>query len=697
MPTIEPEMNASPATFALSKALEQHDARTAMQLLRRHAKSLPHTVWESVWSLIAEGPSPLPAEGLYQRLDTVCEQLWELMLMHATLFPTRSIPKRMHHRLVYLLLKRAERIDTHVSDLERPKQRPRQVDQLFRLANEPCTLDGELLGRLLFRLARLQAVDCIRPLLLRYSACKDKPVDPVAAGQPFAAVISEALEWYRSMKAPEALLLAWEALRCAFTEQLPIKHVLVQQLLSASGPAYVQLCLPQDRPPAVNASDRLATYILDTCHTRPHYLHQRAAVVLCKTNDPRAALQLLDTPDTEMPFDIYAAAITSLTWMARAHIVPDTALFLAWQVMQAMHHAGMEADEQMFGEWIRALQHIQHERKMPHATSISSDVIQALRDRAPSCVPPWTSYVVSLSQYVLARQEEHVLRWDHLVLLFGQLVRLRHFPLCQSLYDYARQRHSHALPFRSASAFSWLFSQAYQHHGDMTWAVRLYHDWLATGHDLPESQFVPFLRACLQHDMPSMMRVVVRDACDMGVVPRATVAQHVARALFLEGHLEAGLAILDDLLSDAPSSMPRDESLPPALPSLAMYAIGLYEASCVGFGAQEVERSRLFQLFDEFRLVLAHTYAKGDVALPIMDRAYYGAIRLHLQALGHEAKAECCPTTDTEACVMSLRDAWAEWQDMAGPQWGATLSATEMHALSHAIQTYIPMCRAHQP
>lgn len=692
MPVLEPEVASSSATLAITHALEQHDSTTAMQLLRRNAKFLPHAVWTSLWTLIAEGPSPLPPEGLYERLDTVCEQLLELLRMHAYLFSTRAIPKRMHHRLVYLLLKRAERIDYFVPVDERPAQRRRQAEQLLRVANDPCALDGDLLGRLLFRLARLQAVDLLGPILLHYSACTDKPADPVAAAQPFSAVISEALEWYRSTKNPEALHLSWKALRSAFAQQLPIKHVLVQQLLTCSGPAHTRLCIP-DLPQTLDVSDELASSILDTCRLHPHYMHQRAAVVLCKSSDPRAALHLLDTYDADIPFDVYAATITALTWIARARIVPDTALFLAWRVMDAMQHAGMEADEQMYSEWIRALQVVQNERMAPHPLSVPDAVVQALRDRAPPSVPSWTSYVTSLTQQILARQGEHVLRWEHLVLLFRLHARLRHFSFCQSLYEYARESHSESLPFHSTSTFAWLLSQACQRHGDMRWAVRLYHDWLATGRSLPESQLETFLRACLSHGMPSMVRVVVRDACEMEAVPRPILASHVARALFLEGHLEAGLALLADLLTDAPSTIPRDESLPPALPPLAMYAIGLYEASRVGFGAKQDDRERLFQLFDEFRLVLAHAYAKEDVPGKIMDLAYYGAIRIHLQALGREASSgpsDHAGTDDNDTCVASLRDAWAEWRDLAGPLCGATLSATEFHSLVLSIGTYIP-------
>ncbi|CCU97788.1 unnamed protein product [Malassezia sympodialis ATCC 42132] len=592
-PVLEFETSSSSATPVMIHALEQHDSVTAMELLRRHAKVLPHTVWASLWSLVAEGPSSLPAEGLYQRLDT-----------NVSIIP-------------------------------------------FQKLNDQRGVANRL------------SSFCI--------ACKDKPSDPVGAGQPYSAVISEALEWYRSSKMPEALFLAWEALRSAFSEKLPIKHVLVQQLLGSSGPAHVQLCIPH-LPRTLDGSDALAAHILDTCRLRPRYMHQRAVVVLCKMSDPRAALQLLDTHDTDIPFDVYAATITSLTWIARARIIPHTALFLAWRVMEDMQQVGMEADEQMYGEWIRALQVMQNGRIAPHPLCIPDAVIQALHDRAPSSMPPWTNYMSSLTQQILSRQDEHVLRWDHL-------------------------DQTEALPFRSASTFAWLLSHACQHQGDLRWAVRLYHDWLATGRSLPESQLEPFLRACLSHGMPSMVRVVVRDACEIGAVPRSTVASHAARALFLEGYLEAGLALLADLLTDAPTTTPRDESLPPTLPPLAMYAIGLYEASGVGYGTKRGDRARLFDFFDEFRLVLAHTYAKGNVPANIVDFAYYGVIRLHLQALGHEASSwpsDLVDSAEKDACVASLCNTWVEWQDMAGPQYGSTLSATEVNSLILSIRAYIP-------
>lgn len=622
--------------------------------------------------------------------------------MHTDLFPTRSIPGRMHHRLVYLMLKRAERIDTHVPQEKRQSHRDHQVAQLVHLARDSDALDGELLGRLLFRLARLEAVRDLGPLLRRYMACKDKSNDPVAAGQPLAAVISEALEWHQRVQTSEALLLAWEALRAAFAEQLPIKHVLVQRLLGCSDPVCIQLCIPNASSlRSLDTSDTLASYILETCRLRPSYMHERAAVVLCKKNDPRAALELLDTPQTEHPFDLYAASITSLTWMARAHLSPAIMLFLAWRVLEAMQCAGMEADEQMYGEWIRALQALYNERTVPPPLVVSEPVLQTLRDRAPTTVPPWTSYVVSLARHILARHDEQVLRWDHLVLLFRMLAHQRHFSLCQSLYDYARKHYTDGLPFRSESTFAWLLSQACLHHEHMEWAVRLYYDWLAAGRSLPESVLVPFLRACLSRGIPSMVHVVVRDACEMETVPRAVVASHATRALFCEGHLEAGLTLLADLLTEAPSGMPRDGALPPALPPLAMYATGLYEASCVGrYGLRRDDRRRLFALLDEFRLVLAHTCAKEHVSMHVMDRAYYGAVRLHWQALGQEAgsaePSDLTSAEDKEACMASLRDTWDEWHDMTGPQCGATLTTAERSSLP-SIEAYIPMCRAHQP
>ena len=93
------EADEGETTRSFMTALENQDIDACLAMLRAHTPAYP--LWLSLWTLVAEGPNPIPASGLYERLDTVCWHLCELYRFHQSAYPTRSIPPQMRQRLVY--------------------------------------------------------------------------------------------------------------------------------------------------------------------------------------------------------------------------------------------------------------------------------------------------------------------------------------------------------------------------------------------------------------------------------------------------------------------------------------------------------------------------------------------------------------------------------------------------------------------
>lgn len=693
-------------THALAAALERHDVHACFVVLRAHVPALlPYPLWLSLWTLVAEGPSPIPTHGLYERLDKVCEQLYELYTFHQTAYPTRSIPSRMHQRFVYLILKRAERIEFVHEGAKRDLEWARQSSLLVRIAGDFKLLDGDLAGRVVFRLARMRAFKLLVPCLNAYIAHPSPPRDPIAAGQPLAAVLDEALQWCESTSADQAAALALgiEALRLAFVRNWPIKHTLVQRLLFLAGSDLARVCLEQAKPTpslpsactcSLTSSNDLA-HLLREVHTlRPQYMHERAAVVLCRLGDPCAALDILATHPTP-PFDVYAAAMSALTWMVRSHVSPYAALALAIQTGEALSRAGMHADEQMYGELIRAFQSIAAIRSSTLLTT-RSDVEKRTTNRDVQ----WSTHLSAFTSAILARQDVPVIRVDHLALLLRLHIKCRQFKLARQLYEQMRLHYSDVLPCSVPSLFGWLFMHAYTRPSTVSFAMCMYQDWLAFGNALPSAHIEPYIRALLSYGMASMAHRVIRDQSTTEV-PRTALASYVVRAYLANGHFEAAIAWATDLLA-APTShgMKMNDAAYHPVPSLDLYAVCLYETCRFShYGADSNARAHLHALFGEFQLGLAHAIAAGDVCMDTVTRAYYGMLRIEMQALGvdeQSAGPSLLNADEQQAAWDRIHALWHEWHGLTESFHGEQSSIYgDMDALYVTVQ-HVPRPSAAQ-
>ena len=666
-------------TSSFLTALEKQDIPACLAMLRTHTPTYP--LWLSLWTLVAEGPNPIPASGLYDRLDMVCVHLCELYYFHRSAYPTRSIPPQMRQRLVYLLLKRAERIDaTFVADA-RTRQQRAQASILLDVAGDLHTLDGELAGRLVFRLARMQALDVLGPCLTAYMTHEAPPQDVVSAAQPLAAILDEALAWHERTGQEAALTLGIEAIRLAFLRSWPIKHTLVQRWLRQAGPTLTRLCLaPPSTPrlPLAYTACPLDVLVRDVHALQPQYMHERAAVVLCRMNDARAALKLVEMRRPSIPFDVYAAAISALTWMVRTHISPRAALSLALRTFEALYEAGMHADEQMYGELVRAFESRLH--------SSPSETCAWVEELADDDIP-WTTLLASWTRHMIAHHDVPLVRADHLGRLLRLHIRCRQGWQSRQLYEQMREHHALMLPCMSPAQFGWLFMQSYSRPTSLSFAMRLYQDWCASGCALPQAHIEPYLRSLLAYGMASMVHRVV---CDQrAYVPLPTLASYVLRAHLTHGYYEAAFAWASDLLHTPEEVAHWVDTSHPPVPSLMYYALCFYETSQYPqYALDEQARRRLDALFDEFQLGLAHAIASSSVCMDTISQAYYGMLRVTMQVLGPDSSsAERLPLPDRQAAWDRFHTLWYEWQDLnrsLGPT--ATSLQGDLDALYARIQ-----------
>ena len=650
------EADEGETTRAFMTALENQDIDACLAMLRAHTPTYP--LWLSLWTLVAEGPNPIPASGLYERLDTVCWHLCELYRFHQSAYPTRSIPPQMRQRLVYLLLKRAERIDATFVAEARTQQRRAQASILLDVAGDLHTLDGELAGRLVFRLARMQAMDALGPYLTAYMTHDAPPQDMVSAAQPLAAVLDEALAWHERTGQEAALILGVEAIRLAFLRSWPIKHTLVQRWLRQAGPTLTRLCLaPPSIPrlPLAYTARPLDELVRDVHALQPQYMHERAAVVLCRMNDARAALDLVETRRPRIPFDVYASAISALTWMVRTHVSPQAALSLALRTFKALYEAGMHADEQMYGELVRAFESRMHSRPAETRTWVEARVGEHI---------PWTTLLASWTRHMIAHHDVPLVRADHLSRLLRLHIRCRHGWLSRQLYEQMREHHASMLPCTSPTLFGWLFMQSYSRPTSLSFAMRLYQDWCASGRALPQAHIEPYLRSLLAYGMASMVQRVVSD--QRAYVPLPTLASYVVRAHLAHGHDEAAFAWASDLLNTPEEAVDWDDTSHPPVPSLTYYAVCFYETSRYPqYALDPHARQRLDALFSEFQLGLAHAIASSCVCMDTISRAYYGMLCVTLQVLGADGPpADPLPLPDRQAAWDRIHTLWHEWHDL---------------------------------
>lgn len=656
-----PESEARvPAINALVRAIKAHNIPAAMSQLRADAPPPPYAVWQSLWSLVAEGPSPEPVPSLYQRLDTVCEHLTALAQYHARWYPARSIPAMQRQRYLYLLLKRAERLPTQPLAAEALHgEYQRHARALTDAAGDGHWLDGELLGRLVFRLAHIHAWDATRTYLEAYAAHLDRPADLVAAGQPLAAVMSAASHARDASRREDVLALGWHALTLAFTLHLPVKyvhvHALIAQLSVDETHAWIGSWAsvpPASQPP-------LEQQVRRACAVRPAYVYERAAVVQCGRSDPRMALRWIDTED-QVSFDVYGAAVTSLTWWARARFAPSVALHLLLRVLQRLDAAHLAPDEQMYSELTRALDSTVGARPPSlKARRVNEACLRDLEARVPAPDPDAAHHLLRhVTQLVLQGADEHAVRRPHLKLLLRMHVRLRHFALSEQLYQSLRRHYGSVPPRLSDATFTWLWTEAYTRVNSMAFAVQLYQDRVALGLPMPAALVEPFLTTLVQQGRAAMAQRVMRDLQASGAPPEQ-VAACMVRAYTAHGLLEPALAAAAALLPTPPAYLMAEPDVTPAHPPLSYYAVCLYQAAqqerCRSDPAM---RRRLLGLLDEFRLALAHAWVAQEDVAPFLVPAYCGALQLLLHAAHydhHELAALDALWTEWLACVAEIR------------------------------------------
>ena len=650
----------------MAEALARHDEDACWQLVQAYRESdtpMPYSLWHGVWLLIAQGPAPAPLADLYARLDRICERLGVLHKMHAQLFPEHDMPRILFARYVYLLLKRAERLD-HAPAAEQAALRAERLRQARILHDAVrdayAPLDTLLLGRVIYRLARLGLAAETAPLLDAFLARPDVAADAASAAQPLNAIAAACTGALGPGRVPGDLLkLATDAVRLAYERHFPIRGALVQTLLLRLGAERVEALLRAcraervDAPPHVDLAD-WGTLLRRLAQTRPTYLAERCAVMLCRVGRPTPALGLIRSR-AELPYDVYAAAISSLSWIARERRPGhDAAMQLALEVLEALHtheNADYGPDQQMYGELIRGL-----EATMGSGAAAAPDTALAALVAHP---PDWPAELYALTAQILSRmyaQDVPLLLFAHHARLLAMNIQAEQFMPSRRLYEQARLQFPTQLPLahRSGALLSrplvWLFTQAAQRPGQLSFAVRLYHDAMSFGYVLPRHAVVLFVRALLAGGMPTVAQRTVLDVSMADYIPRASLAPGVLRAFFHAGHLEPALGLAETIYG--PTSMPapwEDQSVLRHAP-LAMYGVCLYEASRTKLARHAPSRARLLALFDEFRLALAHALAHpdGDDVMPAVAQAYRGAVVLHLAA--------GTPRAEIESLLDELRD-----------------------------------------
>lgn len=750
-PTLDPAEEA-PQYAPLARALLHGDeprAWTEIEKLRATgaAADIPEHLWHAAWALIAQGPpSPSPADSVYPRLDGVCKRLCELRDLRP------ALTLHNYQRLLYLLLKRAERF------VGPPQDARLHAQLLSNVAgaqpSELAAMDVHLLGRLVFRVARLDALDLALPLLDAYAARSDQLADPRAGAQPYIAVMEACVK-------AQQPVLGVEVLRMAHAQQLSVPWSLVQRLLRL---------LPQDElamlfdmcyahtdaaPAAADPSRKSHSdakgALRALASSSPRYLAQRTAVALCVKNDPRTALRCIaELPSSDVSFDVYATAISALTWIARDHpqTLGSNALLLALRTLDALQRGqggpAYDGDEQLYGELVRAFDAVLGEKLGGQRSPGKAQEGQAPAPNSgaqPDGSPPGRGPLpAGLSEYVqqavsaaevgrvpqlLRKFTSDVLRgmytWNHRVLrlshhetLLYVNVRAGNYMHSKRLYEQARRAFPSVLPWprgTAQDAFRLLIA-ACRRPNQMHFALRVYHDWLAFGHLFPLRVITPLLGALLGAQMPAAAQRVVRDLRDSRWLPQEVLLPTLVNAFLDQGLWDVAVAVAHTASDDTDVALPASatwQEAEPALgdhPPLVVYGTLLYEASRTrARGAPVPPAASIAELFDEFRLALAHGMSTASVEG--MDEAairgaYYGAVRLRLQAAGldggdasssPEERAEhiaaACELLDELAALGVHLDAEARELRML-----AAL-ATARHLEKHGADATLQRCAAH--
>ncbi|PKI85004.1 hypothetical protein MVES1_001070 [Malassezia vespertilionis] len=688
-PLAEPEWPAP--LQALANALERHDEDTCWKLVQQYRgewearDTFPYTLWQSLWLLVAEGPSPLPVVGQYARLDRVCKRLHTLQAFHESLYPRRTLSASMQQRYVYLLLKRAERLglacdaahDPALQTALKEEQRSQAIQILTALLHSHsvshAALDTPLLGRAVFRLAHLGAVRALLLLLNAYAARKDHSTQPGAAVQPFSAIIQACM--YDTHHD-----IGIEALRLAFALRLNMKSTLVQKFLSSLGADQIHTLYAactnaacSEGPMHLDVHASRLTLLTRLAATRPAYFAHRCAVVLCRHDDPSVALRTL-RDDPNAPFDVYGAVITALSWRTRKRAKGAAqALMMAVQTLeslQAHENSEYDTDEQMYGELIRAFAHA------PRHAAKDAIPAELAQFAPPLSAYDWEALLGTFTAHVLARmlaQDVHTLRFAHHALLLSMNLEMRNYMHAKRLYEQIRTHFPSTVPIpeRTEPHFLWLFGQACKNQTQVSFAVRLYHDWSAFGRKFSPRSTASLLRALVDEKRHAAAQHILSDIYAYDAEARAVYAPAILRVYMNAGLPEQAFEIAHRLYAQDcvwPQFYEHAQFEPPPL---RMYAVCIYEASRSRLMASETARAKLLTWFDEFRLALAHTMAQPDAEQDMeaaCTKAYLGVVQMHLYTLGMGTGSGAdVPAVPAHAAALASADATLdELQDLQG-------------------------------
>ncbi|WFD30332.1 hypothetical protein MSPP1_001350 [Malassezia sp. CBS 17886] len=686
------ESSAWPSSLGpLVAALEHHDVDACWAALTSLPPStravLPYVVWRAAWTLVAEGPAVAPMSDLYGRLDAVCERLCTLHALFAQLFPSRGMPIDYHRRLIYLLLKRAERIDAELArsgadTVARAAARARHAEALHDVISRGCgattepltALDTELLGRVVFRLARLRALTHVAPLANAYARRSDGPAGDAARVQPFVALVVASIQEMKRAdegaplpdaeadgeRRSRALLLGLDSVRMAFSLALPLRSTLVHDLLLCGGRSLVYVlaretaeaaAIPhaaaqgpagkwctaaaagaspdgapdqaavrgaQPEPHALPLADRDRSLVSrgDVRAAVRRLVRVRAAYFLY-----RAAVLLCRLGDAELALHLVRTQPSCVPFDVYAAAV----CALTWRVRRDTDHAvetlvdALQVVHTMQSDEHGAGYDVDEQMLAELVRAFSAALTRAPRGKARELAPHLRAFTaVALRRMAAAGDSALGLR-SHARLLAMNL-SARSYVASRRLFEQARRHFpdvalwGDAFPQVPTSGMSWLLREACRRPGQLPFATRLYHDWRATT-VMPFSTdaILTMLRALLAHHHTAAAHRVVLDIRAMtDTVPRGTLSGTVA-AFFAWGDWESAISVARVLCVRSMAPQPWQAQVQPgATPPLYMYAVLFREAAQLPVLALDpAPRAGLTALFDEFRLVLAHALADG--------------------------------------------------------------------------------------
>lgn len=733
-----------PADYAnLAHALARQDRERTWQLLcAARATSagarLPYALWRSVWTLLAAGPDSIPLATLQARLTDLSDQLAQLLHMHESLYPERRVGLAEVERYVYLLVRRVECAHKYGDITQCDGDLDRRIADALRLRvasqSAPDTtaldvMDTALLGRVAYCLASIGALGEVGVPLRAYAE-RGGHTDAKASAQPFLAVI-EACAARADIDGVGVVVEGLKALREALVLRLPVGGKSMRRMLHAlphrdlvslaehcrgersaldsqtyDTKAHSVEDLRSHGEDAVTASGCLSALAGADPQVRLH-----ASIVLCQKGDPREAMSVIDDDGPDADIDVAASIVSSLTWIARTQpSVCEDATLLALRAFDVICQTPRGArqigsDEQILAELARAFEAVSSVRE-GNAKPLSTGSAQAQPFRISAVVPgvaehlqnaakhhtsrDWTRELAKFTLHVLDCLQygsERVLRLPlHAALLRANL-RAKHFPHCKRLYEAARDLFPSACPWSRkhfTQEMHWFVSETLRRR-HLRFAMRLLYDAFAFGVRVPLKMSLRIARFALTERSPTLAHRIIETLRARDDIKSDALARGAVQLFLTQGLVDTSVVVAQTILGSAPGQNTTRNARQPVdrHPPLQMYAVVLHEAS-----KAQIPVARLNDLFDEFRLALAHTWS-DDVSEQREDAVrigYHSIICLHLQALGlcgaaHASATEAASSAETLAKVADLLD---EVHGLDAPLGATAEYLSAQHALALA-------------